>query len=142
MAYIIERITLEQVRDEVREQLRQGAPAAIHYGFRSCWWTHRAADLRALPNGLPCDPAGGVLMTAPDALAFLDHAAAHPETYGRNGLEAFLAAHNDNCVASPHNHGSVCLRTWDEVNALLDYQRRREAAQSQVSAQSQSNDDR
>ena len=120
MPHIIEKITLQEIRD--------AEPEAIYCGFRSCWWTHRSADLYLLPGGLPCDPRGGVLMTYTDAQEFLDRAEAHPELYGRNGLEALLAAHHDNCVVSPANHTSTCLRTWDEMNDLLDAQREGDAS--------------
>ena len=86
MAHIRKMITLEQVKDANAE--------TIYYGYHTCWWTHRRTDLRVLPNGLPCDPRGGVLMEG-DAKAFLANAErnALASHYGRHGMDAFMAAH-------------------------------------------------
>lgn len=118
MAYIHKLTTLEDVRRD--------APTTIYYGFRSCWWTHRNEDLRTIgnePGGLPCDPRGGVLMEQ-DAETFLADAEANPDHYGKHGLEAFISAHNDNCVVSKLDPRNTCLASWDEYNELIDQQRR------------------
>ena len=111
MAHIRKMITLEQVKD--------ANPSIIYYGVKTCWWTHRAQDLRVLPNGLPCDPRGGVLMQG-DAKGFLANAERQAPHYGRHGIEAFMAAHNDNCVVSPTDTRPTCLQSWDAYNDLLD----------------------
>lgn len=116
MPHIVKRISLEEIK--------AAKPATIYYGVNTCWWTHRAEDLRTLPprepgrSGLPCDPRGGVLMMG-DAMDFLANAESQPEHYGRYGMAAFMAAHNDNCVVSVEDHRSTCLRTWAEYNELI-----------------------
>ena len=119
MAHIVKRTTFEDVV--------AACPDTIWYSYRTCWWTHRAEDLRQLPpkvegeSGLPCDPRGGVLMMV-SASALLDNAQANPELYGKHGLAAFMAAHNDNCVVSFRDMRNTCLETWQEYNDLLDFQ--------------------
>ena len=61
-----------------------------------------------------------------DAGAFLQAAEENPSLYGKHGLAAFMAAHNDNTVVSEQDSRQTCLRTWDEYNDLLD-QREEEA---------------
>ena len=111
--------------EEIEREIGAEAPgkAIIWYSVNTCWWTHRQTDLREHPSSsLPCDPRGGMLMmTEPGgAQAFLDQAKANPGHYGRHGLDAFLAAHNDNCLVSDEEPWPTCLRTWEEYNALLD----------------------
>ena len=55
-----------------------------------------------------------------NARGFIGGAEARPEHYGKHGLAAFMAAHNDNCVVSGQGSRQTCLRTWDEYNDLLD----------------------
>ena len=113
MAVIIKATTLEDVRRD--------KPDTIFFSVNTCWWTHRRQDLRQIQgSGLPCDPRGGMLMETPDPEAFLKAAEEEPETYGKHGLDAFVAAHNDNCVVSPVDRRNTCLRTWEEYNDLLD----------------------
>ena len=114
MAYIVETTTLQEIKD--------AAPETIWTSVLTCWWTHRATDLRTLPNGLPCDPRGGVLMMD-DGQSFLTRAEANPDHYGKHGLAAFIASHNDNCVVSCDDTRNTCLRSWQEYNDLLDHQR-------------------
>ena len=112
MAFIRKQTTLEDVKKD--------CPDTIWYSYHTCWWTHRNTDLRTLPdNGLPCDPRGSVLMMV-EAYKFIESAEANPDFYGKRGLDAFMAAHNDNCVVSFRDYRNTCLRTWDEYNDLLD----------------------
>ena len=102
------------------EDVKADKPETIWYSFVSCWWTHRQSDLRTLPdNGMPCGPRGGVLMMGP-ADEFLAAAEANPRAYGKYGLKAFMAAHNDNCVVSESDDRNTCLRTWPEYNGLIE----------------------
>lgn len=55
-----------------------------------------------------------------DAASFLTRAESHPEHYGKHGLTAFVAAHNDNCVVSRSDPRNTCLQSWHEYNNLLD----------------------
>ena len=117
MTAVIVGITLDDIRAD--------QPTTIYYGAISCWWTHRRSDMCVVPDGrpgagLPCDPRGGVLFETNDAEAFIVAAEAHPESYGRHGITAFLAAHNDNCVVALDDRRATCLRTWDEYNDLMD----------------------
>ena len=113
MPHIIERTTLEAIKAE--------SPGTIWWSVSTCWWTHRAEDLcnwGDSPTGLPCDPRGGMLMMG-DASGFLANAEANPSFYGSHGLDAFIAAHNDNCVVSLADRRTACLRTWQEYKDLL-----------------------
>ena len=102
------------------EEIKLAAPGTIWYSVSTCWWTHRQTDLRRHPNhDLPCDPRGGMLMMGP-ANDFLANAEANPSHYGQHGLDAFIAAHNDNCVVSHLDSRSTCLLSWQEYNDLLD----------------------
>ena len=112
MPYIVEATTLQEIK--------HAAPETIWYSVHTCWWTHRSTDLRKLPNGLPCDPRGGVLMMD-EGQSFLTSAEANPDHYGKHGLAAFIASHNDNCVVSSDDHRNTCLRSWQEYNDLLDH---------------------
>ena len=102
------------------EDVRSAEPKTIWYSVRTCWWTHRETDLRIHPKGggLPCDPRGGMLMMS-DAKGFLSDAEANPSRYGKHGLAAFMAAHNDNCVVSSSDSRNICLESWQEYNDLL-----------------------
>ena len=115
MAHIRKQTTLGDVR--------AGKPTTIWYSVNTCWWTHRETDLRQhRESRLPCDPRGGMLMmTEPGgAEHFLQAAEDNPEHYGKHGIEAFTAAHNDNCVVSEMDSRNTCLQSWDEYNDLLD----------------------
>ena len=118
MAHIRKQTTLDDVRAD--------KPRTIWYSVNTCWWTHRQVDLRQHPRIglLPCDPRGGMLMmTEPGgAEHFLRDVEKNPKHYGKHGLDAFIAAHNDNCVVSETDAGNTCLQTWDEYNDLLDRQ--------------------
>lgn len=111
MAYIRQRISLKGVKAD--------KPETIWYSVNTCWWTHRYTDLRERKNNRPCDPRGGMLMMMP-AAAFLESAEANPDHYGRHGLDAFMAAHADNCVVAEDYPIRTSLETWDEYNDLLD----------------------
>ena len=116
MAYIKTVTTLESIRAD--------NPTTIYYSMSTCWWTHKQSDVETLlGSGLPCDPRGGVLMET-DAETFLLAAEGQPGFYGRHGLDAFMAAHNDNCVASSRRaeQRPACMRTWEEYNSQLDAQ--------------------
>ena len=103
------------------EDIRRANPQKVYYSVNTCWWTHRQTDLRQEPtSGLPCDPRGGMVMERDNVEGFLKAAEENAEAYGRHGLDAFIAAHNDNCVVSPTDLRGTCLRTWDEYNELLD----------------------
>ena len=102
------------------EEIKAARPETIWYSVATSWWTHRNTDLRShRDHGLPCDPRGGMLMMGP-AGAFLADAEANPEHFGPHGLDALMAAHNDNCVVSESDSRNTCLRTWQEYNDLLD----------------------
>ena len=113
MPHIRQQITLAQVID--------AEPDTIYYGVNTCWWTHREEDLRAKggENGLPCDPRGGMLMMA-KGRDFLEAAIENRAHYGKYGLDALMAAHNDNCIVAPFDARNTCLETWQEYNDLLD----------------------
>ena len=59
-------------------------------------------------------------MQTHDVKGFLGTAEVFPGHYGEHGLDAFVAAHNDNCTVSETDLRSTCLETWDEYNALLN----------------------
>ena len=115
MAHIIRRTTLEDVKEDT--------PPTIWYSVKTCWWTHRQSDLRSTGvYQLPCDPRGGMLMMT-GAPGFLADAEANPGHYGRHGMAAFMAAHNDNCTVSVSPSAQevpTCLDTWEAYNFLLD----------------------
>ena len=112
MAYIREQITLDEIKAEAGE--------FIWFAYHTCWWTHRGTDLGTLPSGIPCDPRGSVLLST-EADGFFKAAEANPDHYGKHGLTAFVAAHNDNCALEPDGR-RWSLRNWQEYNDLLDYQ--------------------
>lgn len=108
------------------EDVRAAKPKMIFYGANTCWWTHKGEDLGRLPDGvrpeasLPCDPRGGVLYQTDDVEGFLKNAEEAPEFYGKHGLTAFIAAHNDNCFVREGDSIKTCYATWDEYNAIID----------------------
>lgn len=105
------------------EQVLADKPTTIWYGATTCWWTHKEEHLNRHPEaGLPCDPRGGVLFQTNQAEEFLKAAEANAEHYGKHGIKAFLAAHNDNMAVSETIPQPTCFRTWDEYNAILDAQ--------------------
>ena len=122
MPIAVERISLSDVR--------AAEPDQIWYSVNTCWWTHRKEDLRAhRKSGLPCDPRGGMLMMTNrgSAEGFLDDAEANPQRYGKHGIRAFMAAHNDNCVVSHSDNRNTCLAKWSDYEALIDELDRRKA---------------
>ena len=99
------------------EKILADKPEMIFYGANTCWWTHRAEDLRQVfptggPPGLPCDPLGGMLMQTDDIDGFLSSAQEKVEHYGKHGIDAFLAAH--------HSSGIGPFRGWEKYNEALD----------------------
>ena len=84
---------------------------------------HRRQDLRQLCRVRPTsvDPCCGMVMSLTSyPEAFLKAAEElDPNAYGQHGLNTCIAAHNDNCIVSPVDHRSTCLRTWAEYNDLL-----------------------
>jgi hypothetical protein len=112
MAVIVERITMADVRN--------CKPEMIFYGAVTPWWTHDPNHLCFLPNGLPCDPRGGVLMQTDKVESFLSRAEAEPSFYGKHGLRTFMAAHHDNCQVSDTDTRRTCLTDWNEYNKALD----------------------
>lgn len=90
------------------------------YCVHGSWWTHRSGDVGArADNGLPCCPSGSPLLMQ-DLETFMDSAIRNHDHYGRHGIEAFMASHNDNCIVSVADPRPTCLRTWDEYNDLID----------------------
>lgn len=115
MPYIRNKTTIEDVRRDT--------PQSIWYSMTTCWWTHRVSDLLThVGSGLPCDPRGGMLMRTDNVSGFLGTAEVFPGHYGEHGLDAFIAAHHDNCIVDRDDPRNTCLRTWDEYNELLDTQ--------------------
>jgi len=113
MAYILNRITLDEVK--------AAKPETIFYGVMTPWWTHTPDHLGMLPpTGIPCDPRGGVLMQA-EGDAFLKHVDdQRASVYGKYGHLAFMAAHHLNCVVSQDDLRSTCLDSWDEYNDAIE----------------------
>jgi hypothetical protein len=105
------------------EQLLALKPEMIWYSANTCWWTHKEEHLCNHPEaGLPCDPLGGMLFQTNQAEGFLKAAEANAAHYGKHGIKAFLAAHNDNMVVSETDQRVTCFRTWSEYNDVLDKQ--------------------
>ncbi len=106
------KITLEEIMAE--------NPTMIFYAVNSCWWTHRSSDLGSRAgSGLPCCPRGSVLMQSDMPTDFLELAKAGAAHYGKHGIEAFLAAHNDNCM-HPFEDRPWSASGWDAYNDALD----------------------
>lgn len=104
------------------DQIRQMKPKTIYYGANTLWWTHRQSDLCQNGMGLPCDPRGGMLFQTDDVEDFLKSAEENEKHYGKHGLAAFLASHNDNMVVSIEDQRSTCFADWDQYNEVLDRQ--------------------
>jgi len=123
MPYIRKVKTIDDIKRYVSAYAEvSGDIAQAYFSVNTCWWTHRSSDLhRHRESGLPCDPRGGMLMQS-SLGAFVEAAEDNPDNYGRHGLDAFIAAHNDNCVVSEINPRSACLRAWQDYNNLLDAQ--------------------
>jgi hypothetical protein len=122
MIFIRNKITLEQILDE--------KPTWIWLGANSGWWTHREDNLFSSKqfnkSGLPfpCGPRGEGLLTLEGAEAFIATAKKNPDHYGKSGIEAFLAAHNDNCVNV--QDGLWCrwsMSEWYEYSNAIDRSR-------------------
>ncbi len=102
------------------EDVRNAKPKKIYYAVNSCWWTHRAEDLATrTDNGLPCGPRGSVLMETGDVEGFLALAEDNPEHYGKHGSDAFMAAHQDNCVLRG-TEKPWSAQGWQAYNDALD----------------------
>lgn len=113
---VIEYITLEDVR--------KAKPAMIFYGADTCWWTHNPAHLCIHPGiGIPCDPRGGVLYETDNVEGFLLAAEEQASHFGKHGIRAFMAAHNQNSVAgleSLEDMRPTCSPDWQDYNDALD----------------------
>lgn len=122
MTQIIKKTSLEDIKAE--------NPETVWYSVNSCWWTHRQEDVQTLedvrpmregdPERMPCDPRGGMLMMG-SAADFIANAEADPERYGKHGLDAFIASHNDNCIISRLDPRPYCLSSWGEYNLHIDF---------------------
>jgi hypothetical protein len=73
---------------------------------------------KAHGRGIPTDPRGGVLFQTEDIEGFLQAAIDNQTAYGKHGLRAFIAAHNDNCFLP--NGRNWCSENWDEYNTAID----------------------
>lgn len=144
MGFIKKKVKIEDVERDLqahREKFAAGGieyPPMIYYAVSSCWWTHNAEDLDRLPGGkltinrpgggeeeiespgLPCDPRGSVLMQTDKPEEFLAAAKKNPSHYGRHGLDAFMAAHHDNCYLSRRDQRHWSFAGWDEYNDSID----------------------
>ena len=111
---IVKKITLEEVR--------AAKPEMIYYGAATCWWTHDPAHLDILPDGIPCDPRGGILFETDKVEDFLKQAEANSEYYGKHGMDAFIAAHHLNCIVrdGPNKGRPSCDVSWDAYNEAID----------------------
>lgn len=89
-----------------------------YYAVHTTWWTVNPANLYKMPDcGLPCDPRQSVLMQAPSK-DFIKNAEANPENYGKNGIDAFVAAYHGNIITE--KGWPTSLGTWEEVNDLVN----------------------
>lgn len=92
----------------------------LYYATLTTWWTTNREHIYRKPDDsrLPCDPRGSVLFQTNNVEGFLAAARGNPDHYGRHRLRAFMAARHGVIVAPSGLPTSV--RTWDEVNRLLD----------------------
>lgn len=142
--FIKKKVKLDQVERDIkehREKFERGEvefPPMIFYAVHTCWWTHKAEDLSRLPpqefklhqpggedktiksEGLPCDPRGSVLLQTDKPEDFIEEAKKYPSYYGKHGLDAFMAAHHDNCYLSRRDPRHWSFRGWDAYNEAID----------------------
>lgn len=94
----------------------------VVYGAVTCWWhLWPSKDMYTVdnaPNGLPCDPRGGVLMQTNDVMGFIQQAEQSPEHYGKHGIDAFVASYHGNVLTDDDK--PTCFSDWGSYNNLLD----------------------
>ena len=116
MPYIFKNITLEQIE--------ASQPKMIWVARHTGWWTHRREDLRKCQDGTLGDPMAGPVDAIHNVKDFLKWVKikALEGKYGRLGVVAFIAAHNDNCKVSKTDLRSTCLVTWKEYTDCINAQ--------------------
>jgi hypothetical protein len=116
MPFIFKNITLEQIESE--------EPKTLWVARHTCWWTHRQEDLSKNPEGKMCDPRGGDVDPIGHVKDYLRRMKlnAREGVYGKHGIAAFMAAHNDNCKVSERDERSTCMQFWRDYTAQIDLQ--------------------
>ncbi len=53
-------------------------------------------------------------------MGYLALAEKYAAQYGKYGIQAFMAAHHQNCIESSASLRPSCASTWDEYNDAID----------------------
>lgn len=61
----------------------------------------------------PKDVSGSVLMMMDSPLKWVFDSEKKPEHFGRNGIDAFIKSHHQNCC-------NIAFTSWDECNMFID----------------------
>lgn len=108
-------MNLEQLKEIAKKYNR------LVYGCQTCWWKI-GSPIYKHENDLPCGPRGEVLLETDDPVGFIAEALKNPGHYGRNGLDAFVAAYHGN--ARTVDGKPTSFETWDKYNELIDKYRK------------------
>ncbi len=106
------RIRKKTTFDDVKASATK-TPAKIWASEGCGWWTHHAPDTHL---GHCADSACSHRVYLQE-YRFLEEAQ-KSSRFGRHGLDAFMAAHADNCINEDGK--STCLPSWEQYNHLLD----------------------
>lgn len=108
-------ITLETVKSQL---FAHGPNGAVYFSDKSCWWTHHRSHCPRDIHGLRC-PAGGAIYMEKNWEGWFEAAEANPAHYGYRGMDAFIAAHHQNC-RNPATGGAFASPSWVPYNAGVD----------------------
>ena len=100
------------------EKLAEDPEQEAVYSIGTCWWS--LWDDKWMPYnrcGIPLDPSGSPLMQAP-LKKFLENALANEKSYGKHGMDAFVAAFHGN--VRRWDGEPLCFKEWERYNNLLD----------------------
>lgn len=132
------------------EDIIKAKPEMIYWSASTAWWTHDKNDICYVPPTLPkhlpaedmkkakellervsnstyklpTDPSGAALFQTDDWKGFIGEAIRKKEIHGKHKLNAFMAAHHQNCfTVNPDKQTEMihaCFRKWDVYNAAYE----------------------
>lgn len=115
--------SLEQIKAWAENPYRE-----VVYSVMTPWWSIAKEGwmpyrLNKNPTGysIPCDPTGSPLCQG-NLARFLEVAGNNLGHYGRNGIDALVAAFHGNVVVEKTGQPTA-LSSWDRYNDLIDFEK-------------------
>lgn len=113
-------IDLATIKRQLSTQRHAGA---VYYSDKSCWWSHQRGHAYRAPKpgemAVMMCPLGGAIFMERNWEGWFEAAEDNPAHYGYRGLDAFVAAHHQNC-RNAQTGGAFASPSWVPYNAGVD----------------------